>query len=390
MSLAEARRLALAAQGFARPRPATVDESHFDQVLGDIALLQMDSVNVVERAHYFPLFSRLGPYDRSLFDDYAYGKRRMFEAWAHEASLLPMEMYPLHRHRMENGKIYPGIVAFAREQAGYVDAILGEIRERGPVVVGELEDPGARTGPWWGYGKGKLALEWHFRKGTLAIRERRNFARVYDLPERVIPAEVLAARPVPAEAAFRELLLRSARAHGVGIARDIADYFRLSISGAKPVLAAMAVDGQLEAVRVEGWREPAYMLPGRAPPPVVEARALVCPFDPVVWERARSERLFNFRYRIEIYTPAEKRIYGYYVLPFVLGDEIVARVDVKADRAKATLLVRATHLEPGHDAEWVAQGLARELDELARWLGLSRVRVGPKGNLARALRAARR
>lgn len=284
MSLAEARRLALAAQGFARPRPATVDESHFDQVLGDIALLQMDSVNVVERAHYFPLFSRLGPYDRSLFDDYAYGKRRMFEAWVHEASLLPMEMYPLHRHRMENGKIYPGIVAFAREQAGYVDAILGEIRERGPVVVGELEDPGARTGPWWGYGKGKLALEWHFRKGTLAIR----------------------------------------------------------------------------------------------------------PFDPVVWERARSERLFNFRYRIEIYTPAEKRIYGYYVLPFVLGDEIVARVDVKADRAKATLLVRATHLEPGHDAEWVAQGLARELDELARWLGLSRVRVGPKGNLARALRAARR
>jgi uncharacterized protein YcaQ len=390
LSAAEARRVALAAQGFADAPPrGRVDARHLRRVLSRIGLVQIDSVNVVVRSHYLPFFSRLGPYPRAALDRLAYRRRELFEYWAHEASLVPTEREPLFRHRMAAWATRRARrIEWLHEHRHYLDAVLAEVRERGPLQASDLDDPGERRGPWWGYGKGKIALESHFGMGTVAIAGRRNFARLYDLRERVLPARVRE-RPAPdAAEAARELLLLAARHHGVGTARDLADYYRLPVNESKRHLEDLADEGALQRAQVEDWREVAYLHPQARLPRRVEARALLSPFDSLVWERERTSRLFDFDYRIEIYTPAPRRRYGYYVLPFLLGDRLVGRVDVKADRERAALVARAAHLEPAEDAAAVAPHLAEELRSMADWLELERVEADRRGDLAPALSSA--
>lgn len=393
LSLGAARRIALAAQGFGRARPPDVDRRQVGRVIGRLGLLQIDSVNVLARAHYLPLFSRLGPYRLELLERAAWGRRserRLFEYWGHEASLLPIEHQPLLRWRMaraERGEgIYRSLARLARERPDFIAAVRREIEARGPLSAGELGEGGRGKSAWWGWSEGKRALEYLFWSGVVTTATRRNFERVYDLTERVLPAAVAAA-PTPAEPeAVRRLLLIAARALGVATAGDLRDYFRLDPADAHPRIEELVAAGALEQVTVEGWRHPAYLDPEARRPRRIEARALVSPFDPLIWERARTERLFGFRYRIEIYTPAHKREHGYYVLPFLLGDRLVARVDLKADRAGRVLRVRAAHGEPDADPGEVAPALAAELSDMARWLALSRCEVERRGDLAAALR----
>ena len=389
-SATDARRASLSAQGFAERRPSgRVDARHVRRTIDRVGLLQMDSIQVLVRAHYLPLFSRLGPYDRTLLDRLAYEKRELFEYWGHEASLLPTRLHPLLRWRMER-KPWASLAKIQRERPEAVEAALAAIDARGPLTASEVF-PGERgQGSWWGWGTGKHVLEWLFYTGKLSTTERRRFERVYDRTERVLPAHVVATPAPTPDDAKRELLLASARALGIGTARDLADYYRLHKPTARGLLASLVEQGRLERVRVEGWREEAFVVPGTRPPRApVAARSLLSPFDSLIWERARTERLFGFRYRIEVYTPAAKRRYGYYVLPFLLDEALVARVDLKADRERKTLRVQAAHLEPGQDPERVRGPLREELATMARWLGLDRVVVARKGGFAPALRSAR-
>jgi hypothetical protein len=393
LSLEAARRIALAAQGFAAGRPAgTIGQGHLRRVLERIQLHQIDSVNVLARAHYLPLFSRLGAYPRELLDRAAWGKpRRLFEYWAHEASLLPLEMEPLMRWRMpraERGEgIWRGLRAFAGERRGEAEAVLARIAAEGPLAASDFAAP-KRTGGWWQWSAAKAALEWLFWTGriTTATR-RRSFERLYDLRERVIPKKVLAL-PTPDEAeAQRQLLDRSGRALGVATEGDLRDYFRLKPGEARPRIAELVEAGRLVPVRVEGWAQQAYLHAEARQPRKVEASALVVPFDPLVWERSRTERLFGLRYRIEIYTPAAKRVHGYYVLPFLHRERIAARVDLKADRQSGVLRVQAAHGERGAPED-TADHLAAELRLMARWLGLERVEVELRGDLGAPLERA--
>ncbi len=390
LSVAQARRIALGAQGFTDARPGgRVTARHFQRVLDRTGLAQIDSVNVLVRAHYMPFYSRLGPYDRAALDRYTWGSGRMFEYWAHEASLLPVERLPLMRHRMENGrsKHWAWHHDFFRSKREFVDEILERVRAEGALQVGEVNDSGSQIG-WWNWSEAKVALEALYARGRLAVGRRRNFARLYDLPERVFPPQVLAAPYPDEEEAHRELLLLAARHHGIGTARDLADYYRVNVPTAKKRIAELVDAGALQQVTVEGWREPAYLHPEARIPRRVEARALLSPFDPVVWERSRTERLFDFHYRIEIYVPEPKRQFGYYVLPLLLGDALVGRVDLKADRQGGRLLVRAAHVEAGRDPAEVADALAAELVTMAEWLGLEQVMVEPRGDLAPVLKHA--
>lgn len=383
-----ARRIALAAQGFAGPKPrASVNAGHIRRMINRIGMLQLDSVNVLVRSHYLPLFSRLGPYPVSLLDEYAYKRRRMFEYWGHAASLIPVERYPLFRHRMER-RVHWGLQDWADEHPQYVEAVLAEVTENGPIAVGELPEPGQRTGSWWGWGEGKLALEYLFARGLITTAARQGFTRLYDTPERVLPARYLDGPPINKADAHREMLLLAARHLGIGTARDIADYYRHPVPESKAVLRELAEAGALHPVEVKGWREVGYLHPEARIPRRVNARALLSPFDSLVWERARTERIFGFRYRIEIYTPRPKRIYGYYVLPFLLGEELVGRVDLSSDRKGGRLLVHAAHAEEGADHEAVAGPLAEELRSMALWLGLETVALGEGGDLTPALAAA--
>jgi uncharacterized protein YcaQ len=393
LSLRAARRIALAAQGFAKERPAGADRRRVGSIVEALGLLQMDSVNVLARAHYLPVFSRLGPYPATLLERAAWGKRserRLFEYWGHEASLLPLALQPLLRWRMERARrgqgIYRRLALLARERPDFIASVLDEVAARGPLSASGLAEGPRGKSAWWGWSEGKLALEYLFWSGAVTTATRRNFERVYDLPERVLPAAVMAT-PTPSEPdAIRQLLLIAARALGIATAGDLRDYFRLDPADAYPRLAELVEAGALEPVTVEGWKQPAYLDPEARRPRRVEARALVSPFDPLVWERARTERLFDFRYRIEIYTPAHKREHGYYVLPFLLGERLAARVDLKAERAERTLEVRAAHAEPGTDETETARALAGELETMASWLGLDRVRADRRGNLSGALR----
>jgi uncharacterized protein YcaQ len=394
ISLSAARRIALAAQGFGRPRPrGRIETRHLREALGRLGLLQIDYVNVLVPAHYLPLFSRLGPYDRSLLDDLVYRQREFTEQWAHEASILPTHCWPLVRHLMGmNDRRARALAQFMEKHATYAQWVLEEVRTRGALVAEEVLEPdGTRgsRGDWWGWTTAKVTLEGHFASGALVVAERRKagFARAYDLAERVIPQEHHAC-DVGREEAHRELLRRAARAHGIGTAADLADYYRMSIRETRSRIAELVAAKELREARVEGWREPAYVHPEAKAPKRITAAALLSPFDPVVWYRPRAERLFAFDYRIEIYTPKEKRRWGYYVLPFLLGDRLVARVDLKADRKARRLLVPAAHLERDADASAVAPALAKELRKMGEWLGLEAILVGKKGNLARALRAA--
>ncbi|WP_425359643.1 winged helix-turn-helix domain-containing protein [Enterovirga rhinocerotis] len=378
-----ARRIALAAAGFREPRPDRPGARHVGRVFDRLGLVQIDSVNVLARAHTVPFFSRLGPYDPALLERAAYAGRRrnLFEYWGHEASLIRLDLHPLLRWRMKEAEagrgIYDGLRRFAAEKRPFIDEVLREVERRGPVTAGELEAAGEESrkgaGGWWGWSEAKRAVEWLFWAGLLTTRTRRGFARVYDIPERVIPADILSLpTPQPADA-HRGLVRVAARALGIATEPDLRDYFRLRPEASKAAVAALVEEGDLIPVAVEGWRAPAYLHRDAARPRRVEACALVSPFDPLVWERDRTERLFGFRYRIEIYTPAHKREHGYYCLPFLLGDRIAARVDLKADRAAGRLLVLSVHLEPGGAPEEVRAALDAELAQVAAWLGLATV-----------------
>ncbi|MGO1118551.1 winged helix-turn-helix domain-containing protein [Rhodovibrionaceae bacterium A322] len=394
-SIKEARRLVLAAQGFLPSRRGLKrpDRRHLDEVLSRLGLLQIDSVNVLARAHYMPLYSRLGPYAHDLLDKAAFsakGPKRYFEYWAHEASILPVESQPLLRWRMEGAHrgdyVWGGVKRFADENPDKVKLVLEEIKQRGALGTSDLEKKDKRNGPWWGWDGGKIALEWLFWTGQITAASRRSFERLYDLPERVIPGDIMALpTPSPAEAK-RELLRKSAKALGVATEKDLRDYYRLSPADSKPHIAELLEKGELEEVRVESWDKPAYLWPDSRLPGRASCAALLSPFDPLVWERARSERLFDFHYRIEIYTPAHKRQYGYYVLPFLQGDTMAARLDLKAHRQDGTLQVLASHKEPKAKSDKVVAGLTTELQQLARWLGLPRIEVFDKGDLAPALK----
>ena len=389
----QARRLALAAQGFGAPRPqGTPDRRHLRRVLKHTGLLQIDSVNVFQRAHYGPVFSRLGPYETALLDRMAYRHRELFEYWGHEAALLPVELHPLMRWRMRRAEAlvdrWGHIAKVVRERPGYIDHVLDMVRAHGPLTAGQLAEDEQRSKDNWGWNwsDAKTTLEYLFYAGAITAANRRNFERVYDVTERVIPRAVLDLPTPDDETAHRELLLIAARCHGVGTAADLADYFRLNVPLARQRLAELVEDGRLTQVGVEGWAQPSYLLPGTTVPRRVDARALLVPFDPLIWERARTERLFGFRYRIEIYVPAPKRTHGYYVLPFLLGDRLVARVDLKSDRQAGVLRVQSAWAEPSAPAATAAE-LAAELRVTAGWLGLAAVVVADRGDLAPALAA---
>jgi uncharacterized protein len=385
LSLAAARRIALAAQGLGAPRPAAVAWAHLRRTLDRLALHQIDSVNVLARAHYLPAFSRLGPYDRALIDRAAWGRkseRRLFEYWAHEASLLPLALHPYLRWRMaraEKGEAgWKGLRAFAGARRPEAEAILARISAEGPMAASDFEHGKSRSG-WWEWGETKHALEYLFWAGRIATATRRgSFERVYDLAERVIPKAILAL-PTPGEAeAQRHLVALSARALGIATATDLRDYFRLAPADARAAIETLVEDGTLLPVQVQSWRQPAFLHAQARRPRRIHTQALLAPFDPLIWERSRAERLFGFRYRIEIYTPAAKRVHGYYVLPFLMDEALVARVDLKADRQGGRLLVRNVHLEPGSPSETYDR-LRMELAAMAAWLGLEEVEWWSRG-----------
>jgi len=393
ISLGEARRIALAAQGFDRSRPASVNAAHLRRIIRQVGLLQIDSVNVLLPAHYQVPFSRLGPYDRSRLDALIYRDREFTEQWAHEASILPVEHWPFIRHHLSpHERRWGALAKWMEANTDYAARVLEEVRARGPVVAGDIAEPDGvrgKGGGWWGWTQAKIALEGHFARGNIAIAERRaaGFARVYDLAERVVPNEHQA-RTLAREEAQRELVRLAARANGIATARELADYYRMAPREARQRVTELASAGELLEVEVEGWRDTAYLHRDARVPRRIEAAALLSPFDPVIWFRPRAERLFEFDYRIEIYVPREKRKYGYYVLPFLLGDRLVGRVDLKADRAEGCLRVLGAYVEPHASADDVAPALARELRTMARWLDLDDVSVARRGTLARELSAA--
>jgi uncharacterized protein len=388
LTVAQARRIALAAQGFTDPRPTgRVDRRHLRRVLDRIGLIQIDSVNVLVRSQELPLFARLGPHPRTLIPD-ATASGELFEYWVHEASHVRTDHHHLHRWRMRRPHHWPAVRRLMAERARFLDDVYRLVEDQGPVTAGALAQRDGPKGAWWDWDDGKIALEALFYEGRLAATRRVNdFARVYDVTERVLPAEVLTRPTVPEPDARKELLVHAARHHGVGTLADLCDYHRMKVTDCRHLVAELVEDRRLHRVDVEGWRRPAYLHPDASLPRTVSARALLSPFDPVVWYRDRAERLFGFEYRIEIYTPKPKRRYGYYVLPFLLGDTLVGRVDLKADRANGRLLVQAAWAEPGAPALGVAAELAEELRSMAAWLGLDRgVALAGGGDLTPTLR----
>jgi uncharacterized protein YcaQ len=392
ISAARARRIALAAQGFADPRPSgRIDARQLKRVIDRIAILQLDSVNVFSRSHYLPLFSRLGPYPRETLDRLtAHGsgrvERGMFEYWGHMASLMPVQLEPLLRYRMARAidQAWGGMVSVAVEKPELVAEVLELVRTNGPIRSGDtgIPRPARVPGQMWNWHDGKRALEYLFWAGEITSERRVNFERRYDLRERVLPPEVLATPTPEPEDAQRELVRISARALGIATEPDLGDYFRLQRETSKARVAELVDAGELIPASVEGWDAPAYLWPAARQPRKVTARALLTPFDSLIWFRERTLRLFDFHYRIEIYVPEPKRVYGYYVLPFLLGENLVARVDLKSDRQAGVLRVRSAWSEAGVDKAVVAPELAAELALVASWLGLDGVLVEPKGDLA--------
>ncbi|SDU98968.1 winged helix-turn-helix domain-containing protein [Pseudomonas mucidolens] len=396
LSLKQARRLALAAQGFnGRQPPALVKATQVNRLIDRLGVVQIDSVNAVVRSHYLPLFSRLGNYSPLILEQAAWsqGRRRsLFEYWGHEASLLPMALYPLMRWRMQRARegrgIYQQMARFGREQQVTIRRVLAIVEQQGAVGAGSLSTREERAGPWWDWSDEKHALEWLFAAGLVTVAGRRGFERLYDLPERVIPAAILQQAPLGEAEAQRRLLLHAASALGVGTEKDLRDYFRLEPADSRGCLAELVEDGQLRTCRVQGWKQAAYCLPEPKVPRKVPASALLSPFDSLIWERSRTERLFDFRYRLEIYTPQDKRVYGYYVLPFLHNERIAARVDLRAERAAGRLAVHAVHEEqPGLDEEGM-QALALNLRRMADWLGLEQIQLNCQRPSAARLRAA--
>jgi uncharacterized protein YcaQ len=402
LSLPEARRLAVASQGFG-PRPATPSLGHLRKLAARLHAFQIDSVNVLARAHYVPAFARLGPYPMKGLDSLAYGRRELFEYWGHSACLLPISLFPLLRYRMN--RHLERTQAYMRSKRGvYMARVYEEVVERGPLAAAQLSNPGQRSGNWWNWGAGKATLEHLYDSGLVAIAGRRGFERLY-----VIPRTALDAPAPPPEEAMKQLLCLGAKAYGVGTFDDIAGYLEidgwrdrlppgpwwerpkgLEARRAKPIvkrlLAELVEEGRLLPARVRGWNDPAYVHPGARVPRTLDARGIVTPFDSLVWDRGRLARLFGMMYTIEMYVPAPRRVYGYYVCPFLLGDTFVARCDLKADRDRRVLMVQSAFLEPGKDARRVAAGLAGELRHLQSWLELDGIEVAERGDLAAKLR----
>jgi len=389
LKLDEARRIAVAAQGFCAPHPGRVHLKQLEQTVRRIAPLQLDFVNVLVPAHYLIPYSRLGPYKRELLDSLIYKHGGFTEQWAHEAAVIPVETWPLLKHRMAEHKLRPdGFAELLERHRAYAEKVLEAIREQGPLAAHQLPEPPAETADftatWIGTFQ-RAVLEAHFGRGVLASANRLgNFARVYDLAERRIPAEHHQRTP-SREEAVKDLLLRAGRAHGVGTAHDLGDYYRLGIAETKRGLAELVREGALEQVQVEGWEEPAYLHPKAERPRAVRGCTFLSPFDPLVWFRPRVARLFGFDYRIEIYTPAEKRKYGYYVLPFLQNGRLTGRADLKADRNAGVLRVMAAYHEEGQDPDAVARAMYSELLVMAGWLGLRNVVSEKRGNLANRL-----
>ncbi|HEY2593050.1 MAG TPA: crosslink repair DNA glycosylase YcaQ family protein [Chloroflexota bacterium] len=404
LSLAEARRLAVSAQGFGR-RPVSPTIAHVRKLAARVHAFQIDSVNVLVRAHYMPAFARLGSYPMESLDTLTYRRRELFEYWGHAACLLPIELFPLVRYRMQADLTREYM---ATDRGAYVAQVYREVADGGPITAGELPNPGKRSGNWWGWGNGKAALEYLYDAGVVAIAGRRGFEREYDLVERVIPPAALEVA-VPREEAMKQLICLAARACGVGTAEDFLGYFKIDgwrdrvrpgpdwerAQSSEPrrvrpigkrLVAELVEEGRLLPVRVEGWREAAYLDPSARVPRSVHARALVTPFDSLVWERSRIERLFGMKYSIELYTPLPRRVYGYYVCPFLLGDTLVARCDLKADRQRGVLMLQGAFAEPGRRADGMAEELLAELRGLQAWLGLDGLEVGERGDLAAAAR----
>jgi uncharacterized protein len=389
LSAAQARRVALTAQGFGAKQPAVATARHLKSVFGQIGLIQIDSVNVVARSHYLPTFSRAGHHDRALLDKAAWGKKPiLFEYWAHEASLMPLEMQPLMRWRMARAakgeRVYGGVRTLAREQRLFIDNVLQRIEADGALAASEIEMGKKGQGGWWGWSEGKLALEWLFWTGQLTTATRRNsFERVYDLTERVIPASIRAMATPSEKDAQRALIEIAARAMGVATEADLRDYFRMKPQDTRAAIAALIEEGALQQVKVEGWVKPAFLHHDAAMPRAINAQALLSPFDNLIFFRDRAERLFGTRIKLEIYTPAAKRTHGYYVLPFLQGDRIAARVDLKSDRKAGVLNVLSAHAEPGEaDA---SAALAATLRAMAHWLDLDDVLIAKRGDLAAQL-----
>jgi uncharacterized protein YcaQ len=394
LSLKQARRLALSAQGFSgRQPPAAIKAAHVTQLIERLGVLQIDSVNALVRSHYLPLYSRLGNYGQGLLDQAAWSQgrqRKLFEYWGHEASLLPLSLYPLMRWRMRQASagvgIYQQMAKFGREEQPTIRRVLQTVREQGALGAGSLSSRQERAGPWWDWSAEKHALEWLFAAGEVTVAGRRGFERLYDVPEKVLPTALLNLPELSEAEAQRGLLLHAATALGVGTDKDLRDYFRLSPTESRVGLAQLVEEGALQVVQVQGWRQPAYCLPQIKLPRKVTASALLSPFDSLIWERSRTERLFDFRYRLEIYTPQEKRVYGYYVLPFLHNERIAARVDLRAERALGRLAVHAVHEEePGLDEEGML-ALARNLRQMADWLGLAEVQINCQRASAARLR----
>ena len=390
LSLAQARRIALAAQGFLDPAHAVATMRTFDRTLARTGVLQVDSVNVLQRAHFMPLYSRMGPYDVDLLRRAASGRdRRVVEYWAHVQAFMPVDLWPAMRHRMDHYRSGRGKWFAVEDGDALASALLAEITDRGASTARELDDGLPRKKEHWGWNwsRTRRMLDHLYMTGELAIAGRNSqFEIRYDLPTRVLPARVLDAPALSEPEAHVELVRRAARSHGVASAHCLADYYRIRVGEARRAIAELVAAGELEPVEVQGWRRPTYLHRDARLPRRVRARALLSPFDPVVWERDRAEALFDFHYRIEIYVPAAQRRHGYYVLPFLLGERIAGRVDLKADRPTSRLLVQSAWAEPHAPADTAAE-LAAELTRLAGWLGLGEIVVAPRGDLAPALAA---
>jgi uncharacterized protein YcaQ len=392
LSIDQTRRLALTAQGLARNRPeGNVTQRHLQTVMQHVGLIQIDSVNVVARSHELVLFSRLGNHRRTLIAD-ATTRGDLFEYWGHEAAHIPTAQHPFFRFRMQENKDGHWIQRVSKElestRPQFLAEVLDKVRTEGPIVAGDISTRKTPKGPWWDWDHGKRALEVLFWRGEVtAYRRTRDFARVYDVVDRVLPSVVLDI-PTPTEKESRKELLRiAAQSCGVATARDLADYHRQKPRECVHLVDELVRDGELEKVIVEGWRDDAYVVTSARIPRHVNARALLSPFDSLIWHRPRAERLFNFHYRLEIYTPAAKRKFGYYVLPFLLDEQLVGRVDVKADRQSGVLRVLGAFAEEGADVKRSARELANELHAMAQWLDLESVHVQRRGNLAYALRS---
>ncbi|HRH20756.1 MAG TPA: crosslink repair DNA glycosylase YcaQ family protein [Brevundimonas sp.] len=386
----QARRIALLAQGFGDRRPSNPGKSHLKRVFDRVGLIQIDSVNVLSRSHYLPPFARLGGYGHADMDALAWGRRKhLFEYWGHEASLIPVEHQPLLRWRMSRAEAgvgtYSGLARFGREKRAYIEQVLDEVRRRGPLSAGELDQAGKGAGGWWGWSDGKRAVEWLFWAGQVTTATRRGFERLYDLPERVLPPAVIETPTPTVEDAQRGLIEIAARAMGVATETDLRDYFRMDPTETRARMAELTEEGVLIPVQIQGWGKPAWRHREAPRPRRVEATALLSPFDNLIWRRERAERIFGFHYRIEIYVPAPRRVHGYYVLPFLQGERLTARVDLKADRQAGVLRVQSAHREDHAEAQEVAPALAERLHDMAGWMGLSGVAVKGDRPLERAL-----